>query len=265
MSFLNENQQEEVANLLLGEEVNNSDKEVEQPQSFQQEETEQPVVEATAEQQDDNEAVSSPANEDDKHIPYSRFRSVIQSRNELKNQLNELESQLAQLQEQQKSSSQPQKQEQTVWEQYEDQDDAYDNWEDPVDQRLQQFEQRFQKYEVERAEVQLEREIANVQQAFPDVGQEVLLNAVIHNPDADLFQVAETYTQFVSGVRERAIAEYLESNPQSAPAPVKAAPPRVSPAAAGSSVARGVGETTPKNLNGARNALFEYLEQNWKR
>ena len=111
----------------------------------------------------------------------------------------------------------------------------------------------------------LQQELDQAQARYPEVTREALINAVIRDNNANVMDVAEQYSTFMSGLKEQAVAEYLRTNP-SASVPVKArpdAPPRVS-AAASSNPGRlpGSPDKQPRNLDEARNALFDYFKNN---
>lgn len=267
MSFLTEEQTEEVANLLKGDSVEPDNGEINlQPEVEAQAETPEPQPQTDA----NTEESSTPEqNEDSGHaVPYSRFKSVIEARNELRDRTSALESQLAELQTQLESrSSQPQHQPVQREEEFFNLDDFDLDAPDPYEQRFQTYEQRIYEMEVANEQVKLDREINMAQQRFPDVGRDMLLQAVINDPDSDVMDVAERYSTFVNGLREQAIAEYLQTNPQASAPPVVRpdAPPVVR--VAGSSQAGKVPgsntEKSPRNLDEARNSLFDYLKANW--
>ena len=268
MSFLTEEQTEEVANLFKGDSVepDNGDTNIQPEVEAQAEAPEpQPQTDASTE-----ESSTPEQNEDSGHaVPYSRFKSVIEARNELRDRTSALESQLAELQTQLESRSNPP---QPQYQQRAEDDffnlDEFDlDAPDPYEQKFQSYEQRIYEMEVANEQVKLDREINLAQRRFPDVGRDMLLQAVINDPDSDVMDVAERYSTFVNGLREQAIAEYLQANPQASAPPVVRpdAPPVVQ--VAGSSQAGKVPgsnrERSPKNMDEARNSLFDYLKANW--
>ncbi len=258
MSFLNQEDREAVADLFK------EDNQV-------VEDNIEPVEAAPAveTQVDDNTEVSSAPEPDEggHNVPYSRFKSVIEARNELRSKTSALESQLSDL----RSQLDNQKNTQPVQQSYEsviDYDDLsdYDDYSDPMDNKLQTYEDRIYQMEVNHEQQKLSQEINVATQRFPDVSKDVILQAVINDPDVDVMDVAERYSTFVNGLREQAIAEYLQTNPQAAPPVVRPdAPPVVS--SAGSSLQGrlpGSSRTSrPQNMDQARNSLFDYLKANW--
>lgn len=250
--FLTDEQHEEVANLLKGdlvEEDNGTDL------STQPQETDVQVeASSTSEQQ----------NEESGHaVPYSRFKSVIEARNELRSKTSALEKQLAELQ----SQLNRKEVKSDDYESLIDYGDDLSQYDEPYDNKLQSYENRIYQMEVAHEQQKLNQEIQFAQQRFPDVGREMLLQAVINDPNADIMDVAERYSTFVVGLREQAIADYLKQNPQAAAPPVVRpdAPPVIK--AAGSSqygkIPGSNSEQRPKNMDEARNSLFDYLKANW--
>ena len=262
MSFLNQEDREAVADLFKeGNQV--EDNNIEPVEAA-------PAVE-TQPQTDENTEESSTfeSNEDSGHaVPYSRFKSVIEARNDLRSKTSALESQLSELRSQLDSkNTQPVRQEQSYDSviEYDDLSD-YDNYDDPYDQKLQTYEDRIYQMEVTHEQQKLSQEIGIATQRFPEVSKDVILQAVINDPDVDIMDVAERYSTFVSGLRESAIAEYLQTNPQGAPPVIRPdAPPVIS--SAGSSLSGrlpGSSRTSrPQNMDQARDSLFDYLKANW--
>ena len=250
MSFLNQEDREAVADLFKeGNQV--EDNNIEPVEAA-------PAVE-TQPQTDENTEESSTfeSNEDSGHaVPYSRFKSVIEARNDLRSKTSALESQLSELRSQLDSkNTQPVRQEQSYDSviEYDDLSD-YDDYSDPMDNRLQTYEDRIYQMEVTHEQQKLSQEIGIATQRFPEVSKDVILD------------VAERYSTFVSGLRESAIAEYLQTNPQGAPPVIRPdAPPVIS--SAGSSLSGrlpGSSRTSrPQNMDQARDSLFDYLKANW--
>jgi hypothetical protein len=253
MSFLTEQQQQEVANLFQNSATENDNSNVEN--NAGREETSQASNIASA-------SPTEATNDEGHAVPYSRFKSVIEARNEYKNKVSNLERQLADLQNQLQSAPRAEvssRSEQSILDQfYSDHEREVSN--DPYQDKLQTIEQKLYQFEVDKAQMQLTKEIAVAQQKYPHVSSELLLNAVINDPDADVMSVAEQYNTFVSSVREQAIAEYLQTNGVKGVTP--SAPPRINPAG-GSLVGKSVvSGPTPKTMDQARDALYEFLKHN---
>lgn len=254
MSFLNENQQEELASFLEGNLFSG-----EQDNSTQKTEL--------APTQNQEAVKSSPsASEDEGHaVPYSRFKSVITARNELRERTEHLESQLRNLEEQLSVTKNATQSKSAFDELYGSfMNEATPAYEDETTSKLRRFEQVAEQFEVFQAKQVLEQELAVAASKYPDVPRDVLLTAVVQNPQTDIMDIAERYSTFVSAIREDAIAQYAKANGGVRPAP--AAPPRIGSA----SVARtniGFGDTQskPSNLVQAKESMMDYLRQNgWK-
>jgi hypothetical protein len=152
-------------------------------------------------------------------VPYSRFKNVLESRNTFrsevetyKEKLTSLEQKLANLEQnkpqyKQNPSQQPQ-QERTWLDDYlaEEQKAATPEWQ----QQYGSLNDRLYKFEVAQEEQSLKAELADIETKFPNVPQQVLLKAVIEDPNANMTALAEQYSSFMAGIEEQAIARYLE-------------------------------------------------------
>lgn len=164
----------------------------------------------------ESESSSNNDEDDEGHsIPYNRFKSVIEARNKFKTKSSDLERQLTELQAQMEQETPSRK--------LEEEDDWFDNiFEDdvaePESDRYTSLERRLQSFEEERAQFQLEAElqVANVQ--YPQVPEQVLLQAVMKDPSVDMLSVAEQWNTWMSSVKEDAIANYLNEQKTAAPA-----------------------------------------------
>lgn len=254
MGLLSEDRMEELASFLDG---NN------QAGETAVEQTEPNSAEAfSAEAQTDVAEDSSPSEEHS--VPYSRFKSVIDARNDLRNRNDELERQLQSLQSQ--TLNEPTGQRSNEF------DNTYEAWDkefqslygepeqDEYSKRFQTLESRLEEFEVYQETQKLERELAYVSERYPEVPREALLTAVVNDPTTNVLDVAERYNTFVAGVREAAIADYLKTNGVKQQELPPAVPPRVSPAP-NSQQPTGFGDQQkPRNLNEARDALFNFLQ-----
>ena len=255
MSFLNEEKQAELAERL--QQMDNSEptettQEVVEVQETPQTQAETAPSEEAGTERDVNVAEDS-SSSDENSIPYSRFKSVIESRNEFKTKVSDLERQLEELRSAQENK--------TTETQEDDLFGYLDNEDDYEDPRYSELEKRLEKFEMYQAEVDLQKEISMTKEAFPSVPEEVLLNAVIHDADADLMEIAHKYDMFVDNIRKEALKGYAPAASQPVEAP--SAPRRVSPAgAAGATFDASVNK--PKNMDDAKASFMDYLRQNWK-
>ena len=138
-------------------------------------------------------------------VPYSRFSKVIAARNEMASKaegfeakIQELESKLQQmgnLKDMLGSNSREEYHE----EEYQEEMTEMDVLRQSVAGVAEQ-----QQYNI------LERELAAVAEMFPEVSSDMLLNAVIEDPQTDIMQLAASYDQQVGEIREAAIAQYLK-------------------------------------------------------
>jgi hypothetical protein len=196
---------------------------------------------------------SSEGETDEGHqIPYKRFRSLVDTKNELKSKNLELERQLAEFKAQLESGKN-----QTKSEQASDDDDVdrifqslLNDDEDTPDERYSSLEGRLRSFEEKQAAVELEKEMSGVLSKYPAVPEAVLLQAIVDNPSVSMEKVAKQYDAWVSEIQQSAINEYTNTQRKSN------APRR--PNGVG-----GSGPTTPakpKDLREARVAALNY----WK-
>lgn len=262
MSFLTENQHEDLANFLAGQsesgvQDNDSQQSRQEPNQNQAVNTSQSASEET--------------NESGHNVPYSRFKSVVQARNDLRFKVEEYEKQLATLTSQMNA---PQQKSSTsnlsAFDELYSQISKEYGSDEPVDERdlkLQRLEKVAYDFEVFQAKQSLEQELAVANSKYPDVPNDILLAAVVQNPEIDVVDLAERYNTFVSAVREDAIAKYTTQSGQSVVPQnnTPAAPPRVGSAPATRNTT-GFGESpSPRNLQEAKSSLMDYLKSNgWR-
>ena len=170
---------------------------------------------------DDNTAPSS--GEDGGHrVPYKRFKSVVEARNEYQNEVETLREQLQSYEERLASARDrgtPEIETNSDWDWLDSYGDDETTETEQTDGRYDQLNSRIENFEMFQAEQMLEKEIAHVSQEYPGVPEQVLLQAVVNDPDVALRKVAEAYSSFVASTEEQAIARYLETNPAPTPAP----------------------------------------------
>lgn len=170
---------------------------------------------------DDNNSPSS--GEDEGHrVPYKRFKSVVEARNEYQQEVESLREQLQSYEERLASARKSDTTEDVSndWDWLENHsDDDYEETSSYDDERFAELNSRIEKFELFQAEQALEKEIKQVTNAYPGVPEQVLLQAVVNDPDVALRKVAEAYSSFVASTEEQAIARYLEENKAPTPAP----------------------------------------------
>lgn len=169
----------------------------------------------------DVETVSSTEPEEEGHsVPYGRFKSVNDHRRQLqqevesyRNRFAEVEQQLAQLRDTQ-TAPPPQRDE--VPQEANEDDTAWldsllsETPEEAPNPQWTELSQRLEAFEVRQAEADLQSEIQRAQGEYPSVPDEVLLNAVIADPEVNVMDIAAQYNTFIASIEEDAIAKYVE-------------------------------------------------------
>lgn len=214
------------------------------------------------------ETDDSPSGKKGHAVPYSRFKSVLEGRNKFrtevqdyKSKISSLEEKLANLQAQSVTPSPEVPVESENWLDnflgQEEQGDVQD-WQ----RSYQGLEERLYKFEVAQEEDSLRSELADIEKVYPDVPQQVLLQAVINDPKVDMKAVAEEYHAYHSHIEERAIARYLESQEGRAEdfrqVSTTPRPKSVSSSTGGSVI---VPDTKPKSIRDASSALRDLLKK----
>lgn len=171
----------------------------------------EPVVEAS----EDSEEEDHPHN-----VPYNRFKDVIEQRNELRDAQKQYEAQMEELRAQMdrlSSGSPPPAEEVDSYDSYEDSDGIdWMKWQKNV-------ESRFEEYESQIARESLERDMAMVQERFPEVPQNAVLQAIALDGNTDAMDFAQEYSQFIQEVQEAGIARFRkEQGPSKAEAKPRA-------------------------------------------
>jgi hypothetical protein len=212
------------------------------------------------ESSDDSEKQEEEEGEGSMHrVPYNRFKSVIDARNQYRSEADALKAQIEELKRQnaeprqvpaQKPSQAPQ-------------DDDFWNIDDdeataPTDRRYSDLEGRLNQMAIYQAEQQLEREIHVVQKSYPGVPRELLLQAVVLDGSSDLQRIAENYSSHIASVEEGAIARHMESIKGK-----REVPPRTPRAAseAPSTSSKGQERPRPATVSEASRALAEFLKR----
>ena len=205
-------------------------------------------------------------------VPYSRFKQMVEARNNLRVEASEMKARLEALEEQAKIAQQvrsvlPQQQPVQQAQQQEDPglfgellaDLEGEPQQQAADPRIDALMERVQQQEVAIARRELEVEVASAMETYPGVPRQVLLQAVVADPNAAVIQVAESYSTHLAQIEEAAIARYLEENPalaveaQEVAEKPKAAPRPTRSGAADSDVA--TGEFKPKSIQEGSDAL----------
>jgi len=176
-----------------------------------------------------SEASDSQAEEEEvqpgHRVPYTRFREVIEARNQFKTESAELKAQLTQLREQAQRQAPQSAPAQVASQPQADGDEAWlkellgeggsDDKSAP-DPAFQQLSARIHETEVALARQSLEVEISTALQKYPSANRGAILQAVAQNPSISAEDVAEQYSSWVAQVEEGAISRYLKDNPAAA-------------------------------------------------
>ena len=236
-----------------------------------EESTDPKVEETVAVEKTEQAEVSDDSPQPKGHkVPYSRFKNVLESRNSFrsevetyKEKLTSLEQKLANLQQSQErvpqQSFQQPEQEKTWLDEYlaSEQEAAAPEWQ----QQFTGLNDRLYKFEVAQEENSLKAELADISVKFPSVPHNVLLKAVIDDPNANMTALAEQYSSFMAGVEEQAIARYLEG--QGGQAPQQTAPePLQRPRSTNAPRGKLAPESKPKSVGDASKALRDLLTKN---
>ena len=160
-------------------------------------------------------------------VPYSRFKQMVEARNNLRVEASEMKARLEALEEQAKIAQQvrsvlPQQQPVQQAQQQEDPGlfgelladlEGEPQQQQAADPRIDALMERVQQQEVAIARRELEVEVASAMETYPGVPRQVLLQAVVADPNAAVIQVAESYSTHLAQIEEAAIARYLQENP----------------------------------------------------
>lgn len=194
-------------------------------------------------------------------VPYDRFKSVIDARNQykhetetLRQQMQSMQTQLKQMQTQPASRPVQAQTQEDPWN-YESDDELAD----PLEKKYSSLEGRMNQMAIYQAEQQLEREIHGVQSSYPGVPRELLLQAVVLDGSSDLMSIAENYSAHIASVEEGAIARHVATAK-----PKRETPPRA--AKSGSPRAKiqmrnDKDKAKPTNVAEASKALAEFLKR----
>lgn len=201
-------------------------------------------------------------------VPYNRFKSVVEARNEYKGEIEtlrernrELEAYLAS----KPSAPEGHESASTESEDYDygldfDDDTGVDGYDDG---RVNQLEKQMHELRVQGYKQQLMRDMDTIKERYPNVPPESVLQAVANDPKTNVFQVAETFSTFLAEREEAAVQRYLKDNPQGAGRSPEAAP-RPRSAGSGNSPrdSRAPKSNRPKHMKDVRNALLEHIRDN---
>jgi hypothetical protein len=200
-------------------------------------------------------------------VPYKRFKSVLDARNDYKGEIDtlrernrELEAYLAS----KPSSPEPEAESDDYEFGYEEDDDldldygGYDN------KKVEQLEKHVHEIRVAQHKQKLIRDMEVIKERFPNVPPESVLQAVANDPSTNMFQVAETFNSFLVEREEAAIQRYLKEHPEAAQQAAPDAAPRPRKSGGGDSPgsSRVPKEKRPRQMKDVRHALLNYVKNN---
>lgn len=216
---------------------------------------------------DDGPSQTEGEQEHSHHVPYNRFKKVLDARNSHRGEVEQLKREMAQLRKQMEFAPETSYDDDDDYLGDSDFDDLFGDDSDyetsaqpEVGSQMAELLQRVEHFEVYQAEQELTREVAAAKEQYPNVPDDVIYQAVARDPSVSVLSIAEQYSAFVGGVEEAAIARYMKEHGMETPQ--AEAPPR--PARSGAPPLRqGLTEKAPpKNLSESKGALLEYLRNN---
>jgi hypothetical protein len=222
-------------------------------------EEEEPKTEETQEVS----AAEQEPEEEGHSVPYKRFKKVIESRNELKSEIAELRKQVDELRSMPKQTEK--EFEKSYREAEQEYEDALQDLLDPSTKQLKSLEERMFQFEVAQEKVKLNQELASIRNDYPDVPEQLILEAIIKDSSVDARAVAEQYSLFITQVEEQGIARYVKQNgsQQETTKAAPAVPKRLSGhSGATADRAHFGGVEKPKTLKGAQAAVLQFLKRN---
>lgn len=201
MSVLNGSQREGVLAQLRGEEVEHEP----ETHAYQPDGAEQYEDEGSNEYEED-ESEEDPSGH---AVPYSRFSEVISARNEYAEQAEQSQARISELEEQLKQINNLK---QLIGKE-EQNDYGYSDEPQEVSE-LDVLRESMNEIAEQQQYNLIERELSEIEGAYPDVPQEMLLQAVIDDPSVNMTELAGVYSQHIAEIEEAAIARYSQDNGQ---------------------------------------------------
>ena len=197
-------------------------------------------------------------------VPYKRFRSVLEARNDARSELDALRERNRELErtllEKPKSRSSDSEHDYSSYDDPEEDPYEPSGYEDPGLKKFENLEQQIHELKVQDHTRQLMRELETVQEKYPNVPPTAVLDAVAQNPDLDMLEAAEAFNSFLADREEAAIQRYLKDNPTSSDAPEAAPRPAVS-SGSGLNAGRVSKDKRPKKMKDVRDALLYYVKE----
>lgn len=263
MPLLSQEQMAEFQNKLRQDASENSSAEPSPSQNVEAT-PEKPFVRATQENQATNEPEED---EGEGHaVPYKRFKKVIESRNQLRGEIDYLKKEVEQLKSSPRQSDREFERSSRAAE--EDFDRALENLLNPEGTKIKNLEERLFQFEVAQEKVKLNDDLRVIREKFPEVPEQVVLQAILQDPTLDTLKVAEQYSLFFSQIEEQGVAKYLKNNGlaqnQTQQKVVPAVPKRLNGTGGATNTQQASfgGVQKPKDLKSAKLAVLDFLKRN---
>tara|TARA_R110000765_G_scaffold426062_1_gene540600 strand:- start:1755 stop:2600 length:846 start_codon:yes stop_codon:yes gene_type:complete len=196
-------------------------------------------------------------------IPYKRFKQVLDSQKKSSSEVTKLHKELKALQEQ-VSGFQQQQQSPSAQEDFDLDsllygDDNSAGYSEASSDQYAQLSSRVEAFEVHQAEQELTREVSVARERYPNVPEEVIYEAVVRDPSAEVMYVAEQYSNFIAGIEEAAISRHMSTSQA-----VETAQATPRPRKSGSPPRSGIVHDQPKptNVAEAKAAMANFLSKN---
>ena len=198
-------------------------------------------TEAKSDDGSDEEDSSPPGH----RVPYKRFKSVLEARNQYRGEIDGAKAQLEQYKQQMDAMrnevnamrnlqyAKPAEKEAEVSDELDRLLNGTPDLPKEVKDKIAMMEARLHQQEVHAERIRLRQEVADVTGNYDknltsDL-QQVLYSAVQRDPNVDLGRVAEQYTTWLAKREEEAIARYLADNPGATKAQAEAEATEASP------------------------------------
>ena len=138
-------------------------------------------------------------------VPYSRFSKVISDRNGYAEQAEQGQNRIADLEQQ---LSQLKNLKELMGNQQQDQYDGYNEPEEVSE--VEGLRRSMMEISEQQQYSKIEQELSQIESLFPNVPTDMLLQAVIDDPNVDMTELAGAYSTHIAELEETAIARYLE-------------------------------------------------------
>jgi hypothetical protein len=262
--FLNDEQIARATDMLSEDPPMESDEQEQEAQEATPDEASSDSAEDVNQGSEESEKEEEEEFEPGHRVPYKRFRSVLEARNDARSELDALRERNRELErtllEKPKSRSSDSEHDYSSYDAPEEDPYEPSGYEDPGLKKFENLEQQIHELKVQDHKRQLMHELETVQEKYPNVPPTAVLDAVAQNPDLDMLEAAEAFNAFLVDREEAAIQRYLKDNPTSSDAPEAAPRPAVS-SGSGLNAGRVSKDKRPKKMKDVRDALLSYVKE----